>query len=896
LATSVRVGGDEFALETDHAAHTDPMSATDLATALSDRYRIDRELGAGGMATVYLARDLRHDRNVAIKVLRPELAAVIGAERFAAEIKTTANLQHPHLLPLFDSGTVEGTAFYVMPLVEGESLRARLQRERQLPVGEAIQIANEVADALQYAHAHGVIHRDIKPENILLQNGHALVADFGIALAVEQAGEARMTQTGLSLGTPQYMSPEQAMGERNVDARTDIYSLGAITYEMLAGEPPFTGPNAQAIVAQVLTAEPPLASIRRPNVPPHVDVAVQTALEKLPADRFSTVAAFAAALRGDASDVPSRRKMARTTSSPAVRWALSTAVLAAGVAVGWLAHRQRVPNTFPVRFILSTDSLHSLEFQYDLSLAVSADGRRVAYVARTRSGALIYERPLDTTDAHPLRGTALSGQPAYSPDGRWLAFEGPSGIMRAPVGGGDPQLVTSAPKFFNVAGMTWTRDSRRIVYASVVDRALYAASDPGTPPVRLTHPDSASLERHIAPAVSPDGRLVLFTSIRGSEGATSVRLGVLDLASGAVRFIDTPALAPSFVAPDTVMYGLADGRLVRQSFVGSPRVLGNDATIVVDHVRVIEKRFPQYAVSMSGVLVFWPAADTATVIARVDRRGAEQVLFTTPGGENLRISPDRSRIAYLRQSVRPEFQNELWTYTLATGIAAPVTREFHDINDPAWSRDGRLLTFTGRKKREGWRIVVTQADGAGAARPVTPPGNYYQPEFTPDGRRVVFLGIRSSFADGDLFSVPLAGGSPLDTVLATPYDESAATVSPDGHWLAYHSDASGQYEVYVRPFLGSGTPTVVSENGGREPAWSPDGREIFYRAGAQFMSASITSRDPFRVGERRVLFSGPYNFGFGNREYDVDPDGQHFIVSRSPTKPYLVVQVNAVRR
>src|SRR3954463_486963 len=235
-----------------------------VQAALADRYLLEEEVGAGGMATVYLAEDLRHDRKVAIKVLRPELAAVIGAERFLREIKTIANLQHPHILGLIDSGEVHGTAYYVMPFVEGESLRDRLTREKQLPIADAVRIATEVAGALDYAHRHGVIHRDIKPENILLHDGAALVADFGIALAASKAGGDRMTETGMSLGTPQYMSPEQAMGQREITGCSDIYSLGCVTYEMLTGEPPFTGPTAQAIVARVMTEEPrPLVSQRK---------------------------------------------------------------------------------------------------------------------------------------------------------------------------------------------------------------------------------------------------------------------------------------------------------------------------------------------------------------------------------------------------------------------------------------------------------------------------------------------------------------------------------------------------------------------------------------------------------------------------------------------------------
>ena len=228
-----------------------------LVSALADRYTIDRELGAGGMATVYLAHDLKHDRKVALKVLKPELAAVIGGERFLSEIKTTANLQHPHILALFDSGEAHGFVYYVMPYVEGESLRDRLNREKQVPVDDALRIATEVADALEYAHGHGIIHRDIKPENVLLHGGHALVADFGIALAVSRSdGVTRMTETGMSLGTPTYMSPEQAMGEKEISARSDVYALGAMLYEMLVGDPPFTGSTAQAIVAKVLTVAP----------------------------------------------------------------------------------------------------------------------------------------------------------------------------------------------------------------------------------------------------------------------------------------------------------------------------------------------------------------------------------------------------------------------------------------------------------------------------------------------------------------------------------------------------------------------------------------------------------------------------------------------------------------
>ncbi|MEX2280909.1 MAG: serine/threonine-protein kinase, partial [Gemmatimonadota bacterium] len=269
-----------------------------LSARIGDRYAVVREIGAGGMATVYLAEDLKHRRKVALKVLRPELAAILGPERFLSEINVTANLQHPHLLPLFDSGEADGLLFYVMPFIEGETLRGRLQRERQLPVDEAIRIAVACASALDYAHRHDVIHRDLKPENILLHEGQPLVTDFGIALAISNAGGARVTQTGLSLGTPQYMSPEQATGDRVIDARSDIYSLAAVLYEMLVGDPPHVAGTTQGIIAKVLTERPPNVRAYRDTVPEHVDAAVQCALAKLPADRFTTAGAFADALTG----------------------------------------------------------------------------------------------------------------------------------------------------------------------------------------------------------------------------------------------------------------------------------------------------------------------------------------------------------------------------------------------------------------------------------------------------------------------------------------------------------------------------------------------------------------------------------------------------------------------
>ncbi len=489
-----------------------------LTTALADRYRILRELGAGGMATVYLAEDLKHDRQVAIKVLRPELAAVIGAERFLSEIKTTANLQHPHILPLHDSGEADSFLFYVMPFIEGETVRDRLSREKQLPIADAVRIASEVAAALDYAHRRGVIHRDIKPENILLHDGSALVADFGIALAASRAGESRMTETGMSLGTPHYMSPEQAMGEREITARSDVYALGAVTYEMLLGEPPFSGPTAQAIVSKVLTEKPPAMAARRERIPPHIEDAVLTALEKLPADRFGSAKEFADALAGHGGTTSGRpatiaqRAAARgpgRTGAPAL---LAAALLltAAVAAWGWLR-----PPPAP---LFSERGRAQLTFNgRSEQPAISPDGQFVAYI----------DRQCERGEWNPCRFTLLVQEE----------------------GGARPVAVLSDALW--LATPRWSQDGLTLVVEAALDSlrdGVFAVPRRGGVPRQLGPP--GIFDTH---ASADSVILVPFEPIAGD----SVRGMVIALATG-----ETGA---TFVLPPGPWSGLAwspDGRLI----------------------------------------------------------------------------------------------------------------------------------------------------------------------------------------------------------------------------------------------------------------------------------------------------------------------------------------------
>src|SRR5689334_7871924 len=438
------------------------MSTFDsLKSSLAGRYLLEREIGAGGMATVYLAHDIRHDRLVAVKVLKPELAAMLGVERFFSEIRVTASLQHPNLLPLFDSGEADGLLYYVMPFVEGETLRRRLEREKMLPVDEAVRFGALVASALDYAHGHGVIHRDLKPENILIHAGQPLIADFGIALAVSNAGGTRITQTGVSLGTPQYMSPEQAAGDKAVDGRTDIYSLAAVLYEMIAGEPPHSGNSAQAIFAKLLTTEPPpLSSVRR-TVPTNVSDAVEKALATLPADRFQSAQQFGEALTNPAFSTSPASSAAGTAGSARFQRmfyasAGMTAVIAAVAIVGW----KRTPTPRPnFRYALALDSIESLQQSpsfFWTRLSISPDGSRIAYTGGPEHQLLVRSR--DQLQSVPLPGTEGARTPFFSPDGSTIGFSvGSTQVLKiVSANGGTP--VTLTDSLAGTSGSSWSKE------------------------------------------------------------------------------------------------------------------------------------------------------------------------------------------------------------------------------------------------------------------------------------------------------------------------------------------------------------------------------------------------------------------------------------------------------
>jgi Tol biopolymer transport system component len=876
-----------------------------LAGALADRYRIERELGAGGMATVYLAQDLRHDRKVAVKVLRPELAAIIGAERFLSEIKTTANLQHPHILPLFDSGATggqggggaEGQAYlyYVMPYVEGETVRDRISREKQLPVADAVRIATEVASALDYAHRHGVIHRDIKPENILLHDNRALVADFGIALAASKAGGTRMTETGMSLGTPHYMSPEQAMGEREITARSDVYALGCVLYEMLTGDPPFTGSTAQAIVARVVTESPRSLTSQRHTIPPQVEAAVLTSLEKLPADRFASAAEFAAAL-GD-STFAARATAARAISGSAVGMSRRTRMLVGGLGVaatifaavaawGWL---RPAPPRPVIRYSMGLPSTQAMrQGVLGVNLAISPDGARIAYIGPGEAGDELWVRERDRLDATPLPGTVGAINPFFSPDGQRigflvnLSFE----LKVVAVSGGPP--ITLAPAGSGAGGGgTWGPDGW--IYFDTPGGLGRIRADGGQIEPLIPLDTAAREVGHAWPDALPNGKGLLYRSRRDLNPA-DFDVVALDFKTGK-RHVLTKGLLARYVAPGYLVFLRADGAILAAPFDQDRFKLTGPAVPLFEGVMTKPFGSADIALSTTGTLAYVPGLASSTggvaELVYVTREGGVTPLnpmtsYNPSANRGLRLSPDGSRLAL---DVAGAAAPDIWIKQLPTGALSRLTFDGRGSVRPTWTPDGRFVLYIMAPDSGLPSVWKKRADGSTAAEPVwrLPDRGIAEALLSPDGQWLIY---RVSHPDGnrDIYAVRPGRDTVATPLLTGPFLEQGAALSPDGRWLAYTSNESGANEVYVRPF-----PAVnagrwqVSTRGGAAARWAHSGRELFFESnGGELMVAPITPGATFQAGEPRRLFalSGTALVSNIVPYYDLTPDDKRFMMAR----------------
>ena len=840
-----------------------------LNVALTGRYEIERELGAGGMATVYLAEDLKHKRKVALKVLKPELAAVLGAERFVVEITTTASLQHPHILALFDSGTADSFLFYVMPFIEGETLRDKLNRETQLGVDEAVRIAREVLDALEYAHEHGIVHRDIKPENILLHGGHAMVADFGIALAVSAAAGGRMTETGLSLGTPHYMSPEQATAEKEITARSDVYSLGSVLYEMLTGNPPHTGASAQQIIMKIITESPAPVTQLRKSVPPNVAAAVAKALEKLPADRFESAKTF-----GDALGNPAYSNAALTDAAPtpafARRQRVTTAaslVLAAVALAGWAwstVQLRRVEPPVAVRFAFSTAPSQPLGVTLGRTIALSPDGRIVVYATTDSAGRQqLFKRALDDTVQRPIPGTENALQPFFSPDGRSLGFFDSHQLKKVPVDGGTPTPLTDLQ---DMTGASWGRDG---IVVSTNGKLVLVPSD--GPRVPLTHGDSTAYW----PVVLPGGKSVVYAT---GINAGSSEIAVAVLSTGRTANLGLQGVYPLGVVDGELFYFGANAALMAVSFdVGALRVTGSPR-VVLGEVPLNSIGQAKAALSANGSLAYVTGSGFVQAV-EVDMRGVARPIKVPAGRLNSpRYSPDGRRVAI---DVTISGHQDVWIYETGSGASLKLTAAGTANSRPEWNPDGtRILYRTNRNNVPNTTIWWQPADGSGIAEPLvaSPRKDIWEGVLTPDGHTIVYR--TGTAGTADIWYRRLTGDTAERGIATTPSSETAPRLSPDGRWIAYQSNESARNQVIVRPFPGPGEQHPVSVDGGTTPVWSRDGRKLFFANGNRLIAASVAISPIFSVTARDVLFEGNYLFNSNHAVYDISPDGKTFLMLR----------------
>jgi Tol biopolymer transport system component len=728
-----------------------------LQLALADRYRIERELGRGGMAIVYHAQDLKHGRPVAMKVLRPELAAALGHERFLQEIKIAANLHHPHILPLYDSGEGGGLLYYVMPLAEGESLRKRLEREKQLAIDEALQVAREVADALSYAHRHGVIHRDIKPENILLESGHAVVADFGIARAIDVAGGERLTETGIALGTPTYMSPEQAGGEKDLDGRSDLYSLGCVLHEMLAGQPPFTGPTVESLVQQHLSAPPPSVTAIRPSVPGWVTAALERCLAKTPADRFNPVAQFGEAISPGAAVTATGAQSPRRTRER--RWLVLGAVAAALIITIAVVLDRGTTGAIAI----STSNMRPVTSEPGLEYqpAISPDGQEVAYVSGSIRNLRLALRSTGEVGGGLRLGEEVEGShwlPRWTPDSSAVAFMACVGGFAGSAGFGEPcdwKVVGKLGGSARSAGFpwsgsrwAWSRDGKRVAFAVGDSIFAYSVEDRETELLGL-HP--TNMANHSL-AWSPDGRLIAYASDnewwRRTVNVRNASVWILDAGGGEpvpVTDHDHMSLSPQW---------LPDSR----------------------HLLFVSNRD-----GARGVYVI--------EVGPEGPRGRPRMIPGVLDPHSISVSADGRRLAYARFPA----QQNVWSIPISdSGVvsiddAVPVTTlnqvvESHDI-----SPDGEWIVFNSNIHGD-MDLYRQRLDGGSQHLVADIPGNEFAPRWSPDGTEVVFYGGTGSVRQ--VFVVPVEGGTPeqLSALGGNELNPVLGPVwSPDGLAIAYQS-------------------------------------------------------------------------------------------------------------
>jgi serine/threonine protein kinase/Tol biopolymer transport system component len=865
-------------------------------------YEILSAIGAGGMGEVYRARDTRLDRIVAIKVLPTHLADRTELrERFEREARTIASLNHPHICTLHDIGHQDEIDYLVMEYLEGETLAQRLVKG-PLPIQQLLQYAIEIADALDKAHRKGITHRDLKPGNIMLTKSGTKLLDFGLAKLAQEVVPANvslsdlptangpLTAEGAIVGTLQYMAPEQ-LEDKEVDARTDIFAFGVVVYEMATGKRAFEGKSQASLIAAILEREPPAISSLQPMTPSALDRVVKRCLAKEPDERCQNAKDLTDELKwivegGSEVTLASTAKPKSDHVLDRRQLIIGLGTLLSGGAIAAVAvwNLKPTPLQSVTRTVINLPPGQQLAgLDSGPAVALSPDGTRLAYVARQGGIQQIYLRAMNSLEVRPIPGTEGGINPFFSPDSQWLGFFAGGKLRKISLSGG-AEVTLSDSAGGGSPGASWGSQGM-IAFTRAGIASIQQVSEEGGASQPLIPREKKEIS-HRWPEFLPGGKAVLFAA----GPSVSSQVAVESIETGESRDLFPGGSQPRYAQSGHLVYVQA-GHLMAAPFDLGRLTPRGAAVTVIEGIWQSINGGAQYSFSTAGSLIYVPgsAHGGARRLVWVSRNGTEQPLPAPANDyESPRVSPDGRQIAV-------SSDGQIWLYDFSRQTLSRFTFEGNMNNRPVWTPDGKRIAFYSDKEGP-WNIFWQLADGSGGLERLISSENLTVPvSFSPDGQTLAFHDVNPT--TGNDVWVLRMGDRKAHPFLQTRFNEANPRFSPDGRWLAYVSDESGRYEIYVQPYPGPGGKWQLSTEGGTEPAWNPNGRELFYRSGNRILAVDVATEPGFSAHTPRVLFQGDYVQATAllPNNYDVSPEGERFLMLK-PMDPAEVAatQINVV--
>jgi serine/threonine-protein kinase len=862
-------------------------------------YEILEKLGEGGMGVVFKARDTNLDRLVALKFLPAHLAdSEESKARLIQEAKVASALNHPNVCTIHEIGEHDGQLYVVMEFVAGQTLHEKIL-EGRLPVKQAIEIGIQIADGLAAAHEKGIVHRDVKPDNIMVRrDGIVQIMDFGLA---KIHGVSRLTKEGSTIGTAGYMSPELVQGH-DADYRSDIFSLGVVLYEMLTGRLPFRGVHETAMMYEIVNVDPPPPSSIRPEIDADMNRIVLECLEKDPNERIQSArqvsidlrrykresdrqrvsgnappGAATAGQRSGSTNVPGGALPTNGDISASVRrllpWGLVCLLVVVSALALWNPWRQIPPPPNVVCFSLSLPKESTIPLDENLAVAISRDGNRIVYATEN----LLHLRSVDNMEAVPVAGTEKATEPVFSPDGNWIAFFSGGKLKKVPVGGGTP---TTLCDMASCRGITWGADDQ-IVFSSHAAVGLTAISASGGPVRALTTPDTSRHERtHRWPRFVGDSKTVLFTvgEIYNPDYYDDAYIDAVNLDTGVRKRILVGANQARFLTGGYLVYGKGGTLFAVRFDVDRLEIKGQPVPVLEDVGGDPTAGVVHFSLSENGSLVYVPGGGDANThtLAWVDRSGKrEQIPAPLHAYQSPRLSPDGKRISLVIEDGKAL---DLWIYDIAGQTLSRLT--FGGLNlSPFWSRDGKRVFYTSRDVGGGLKILSKSADGSGDAQELySGTDELYIDGLYPDGMTLLLDRVKPE--PYGIMALPLGGDRKLRPVLQSFAFEHSGALSPDGRWIAYTSNETQSYQIYVQQFPPSGGKWQITTDGGVDVHWSRDGRELFYRQGSALMVVAIQTQPAFQAGKPKLLFEEHRTlFSTVGHTFDVSLDGKRLLLT-----------------